>query len=241
MHRNQIGKAMLYRKFLTDYKEWCSLSTNEQIVYSLLLNYAITRQDCVFDADGNLDMEFVHDAIDISDDETLELPRVSYSKIANKCGISERSLKGRDGIIASLMSKGLLEMPYIDYWKIVAPKDLIDGGYMVLPSETGLKELQLVFWAFICERLKHYNQNQARKSNDSRWLGNKRIDTWASKLAQDFGVKTKDVQNLIHKLAKKNFVKRSEDGKYLWLNIELKNIVINERKKDYYGSNDLEF
>ena len=216
---------MYYRSFLYEYRDWYNLSTNEQIVYSIILNKAILSQD-VFGYNGKLDQKRIENIIDICDGY-LELPKMPTAKIAEKSGISLRALTGNDGILAQLRKKGLLDKDYDSngYILVKVEYGVIGKGYMMLPVETGLKGKQLLFWAFMLERLKHFNQELDKKNGSSRRFStNQKMMVSAPKLAKDFGVSIKDIHNLIHQLTVRNFLKRDDDIKYLWVNTKLKNI-----------------
>lgn len=221
-------RFMYYRSFLNEYREWYGLSTNEQIVYSILLNKAILHQE-VFDFKGELSQEMVKDRFE--DEDYFEMPKMSLSKISEKSGISLRTLKGENGIIAQLRKRDLLDYDYNNHlysgetmW-VKSEYGVFKNGYMTLPIKTGLKGKQLVFWAFMLERLKHYNKKlTSRKGYNYEYMYNNKMYVCATKLAADFGVSTKDIHNLIHQLTARNFLKRDVDIRYLYINTQLKNI-----------------
>lgn len=206
---------MFYISFLKEFKDWNGLTVNEKIVYSLLANYSVMCQNAWYKVresecgENRLNMDKIKDMIKIHD--WFELAKISNKKISEKTGISLRTVST---ILNRLKDLKILEEcdEQVDfvYYAIQVPEGLIDNGYLDLPKNTGLKGMQLIFWAFINQRLGHYNE---RTGN----FYNKSLDTWASRLATDMGVKKKDIQNYIHCLTKRGFLKRSEDGKYLVL------------------------
>ncbi|MBQ2375291.1 MAG: winged helix-turn-helix transcriptional regulator, partial [Bacteroidales bacterium] len=153
----------------------------------------------------------------IDENERLWL-RISQKKIAEKTDISLRTIAT---IMGNFRDKGI-----IDYDSILVPKGFINNGFLKLPTETGLNGFQRIFWAFINERLKHYN-NKCGKEN------NLHIDTWASTLAKDMGVEKKSViQNCIHCLTEKNYLKRNKETGLLAINTKLHKIKTPKQVKE---------
>lgn len=213
---------MFYRSFFKDFKNWNNLNWNEKIVYSFLVNYATMHQDYSWDNASKseegvykLDMDEIIFFID--ENERLWL-RISQKKIAEKTDISLRTIAT---IMGNFRDKGI-----IDNDSILVPKGFIDNGFLKLPTGTGLKGFQRVFWAFINERLKHYNEKCGKENNQ-------RIDTWASTLAKDMGVEKKSyIQNCIHCLTEKNYLKRDKETGLLAINTKLHKIKTPKQVKE---------
>lgn len=228
---------MFYISFFKEFKYWNRLTINEKIVYSFLVNYATMHQIDSWDnaseimyGEKRLDMGTIKDMIE-------EYSYLCFQKITNK------KISDKTGISLSTVSKTLIKFKtleildegkdrYNEYYRITIPNRFIDKGFLVLPKNTELKGMQLIFWEFINERLKHYNANTGRLDN----LG---IDSWASQIARDMGVKKKDIQNYIHILTKKKYLSRSKNGKLLYLNI--KPNYINTTLETYASDSDLPF
>lgn len=214
---------MFYKNFLKDYKDWCSLTINEQIVYSKLLNNALLELGGEsWGNDKNRDMGYIYDCIDI-DDGYIEVEIPKYSILSKQTNISYRSLTGKDGIISSLIGKGVIRDNDGNF-ELYVEKELIKGGYFNLFIESGLKEKQLVFFTFLCERLRFFNKRQYEITKNTKWLRNKALDTYASRLANDFGTTKKSVQKLMERLQEKYYIKRADSKKRFWVNVDLKNI-----------------
>ncbi|MBO5844145.1 MAG: winged helix-turn-helix domain-containing protein, partial [Bacteroidales bacterium] len=152
---------MFYRSFFKEFKNWNNLNWNEKIVYSFLVNYATMHQDYSWDNASKseegvykIDMDTINFLID--ENERLWL-RISQKKIAEKTDISLRT-------IATIMGN-FRDKEIIDYNSILVPKGFIDNGFLKLPTGTWLKGFQRVFWAFINERLKHYNNKRGKENN----------------------------------------------------------------------------
>ncbi|MBQ5891495.1 MAG: winged helix-turn-helix transcriptional regulator [Bacteroidales bacterium] len=213
---------MFYKSFFKEFKNWNNLNWNEKIVYSFLVNYAIMHQDYSWDNASKseegvykINMNEINFLID--ENERLWL-RISQKKIAEKTDISLRTIAT---IMGNFRDKGI-----IDYDSILVPKGFINNGFLKLPTETGLNGFQRIFWAFINERLKHYN-NKCGKEN------NLHIDTWASTLAKDMGVEKKSViQNCIHCLTEKNYLKRNKETGLLAINTKLHKIKTPKQVKE---------
>ena len=74
--------------------------------------------------------------------------------------------------------------------------------------------LQLIFFSFLCERLKHFNINQYNKrGRNTQCLKNQAIDTWVCRLAEDFGETKTAVYSLIRELTNKGYLRRDANGK----------------------------
>lgn len=228
---------MFYISFFKEFKDWNHLSINEKIVYSFLVNYATMHQKDSWDKSSmreneekRLNMNLIKEFID--EHQYLEFRKITYRKIRIRTRISLRTIStivNRFKDLAILSERD-------DYYKIIIPKGFIDKGFLTLPENTGLKGMQLVFWAFLNERLRCYNNKKYTSYNTD----NKELDTWASRLASDMGVKKKDVQNYIHCLTKRDFLKRSEDGKRLFINIH-KNLPRNPYVNSYTNSESQDF
>lgn len=213
---------MFYRSFFKEFKNWNNLNWNEKIVYSFLVNYATMHQDYSWDNASKseegvykLDMDEIYFLI--KENERLWL-RISQKKIAEKTDISLRTIAT---IMSNFRDKGIIDNDFI-----LVPKGFIDNGFFKLPTGTGLNGFQRVFWAFINERLKHYNEKCGKENN-------KNIDTWASTLAKDMGVEKKsDIQNCIHCLSEKNYLKRNKETGLLVINTKLNGIKTPKQVKE---------
>lgn len=198
---------MFYISFFKEFKDWNHLSINEKIVYSFLVNYATMHQKESWDKSSKSENDGKKLNIDIIKESIENNSFLVFRKITNK-KVSERtniSLRTVSTILNRLKDLAILS-EQDDCYKIVIPKGLIDKGFLDLPKKTELKGMQLVFWAFVNERLEHYNVRTKMPRNIL-------LDTWASRLAMDMGVKKKDVQNYIHCLSKRNYLGRSGGGK----------------------------
>lgn len=223
---------MFYKIFLNDYKNWYSLTTNEQIVYSRLLNNALLELGSdSWGNDKDRDMDYIYDCLDFGDGY-IEFKKPKYSLLSEQTNISYRSLVGKDGVISSLIDKGLIRKRFGNL-ELYTEKDIVKGGYFQLFVESKLKEKQLLFFTFLCERLRFFNQKQYRLTNNPKWLDNKALDTWASRLANDFGTTKKSVQKLMEKLQEKNYIKRAKNNKYFWVNVNLKDIVVKKEECEF--------
>jgi predicted transcriptional regulator len=205
---------MFYISFFKEFKDWNKLTVNEKIVYSFLVNYATMHQHESWDKENEreygekkLNMDIIKEYIDKF--SSLEFRKITNKKISEKTGISLRTVST---ILNRFKKIDILNQDREGFYKIVVPKGFIDNGFLNLPKKAEVKGMQLVFWAFINNRLNHYNERTGEYHN-------MQIDTWASRLAMDMGVKKKDVQNYIHCLAKKGFLQRSEDNRFLVIKI----------------------
>ncbi len=197
---------MFYISFFKKFKDWNNLTVNEKIVYSFLVNYGTMHQIDSWDKSSErdwdrkkLDMSVIKNCID--EYSYLKFRKITNKKISEKTGISLRTVST---ILNKFKKIDILNKEEEDYYKIEVPKGFIDKGFLNLPKNTDLKGMQLVFWAFINERLIHYNEKRSL-------FNNTKIDTWASRLAMDMGVKKKDIQNYIHSLTQKNYLQRTNN------------------------------
>ncbi|MEE1097629.1 MAG: replication/maintenance protein RepL [Bacteroidales bacterium] len=208
---------MYYISFLKTFKDWENLTVNQQIIYSYFVNSAIMQQQGVWASDGSgkLVMRAVSELIYYN--SFLTCPKVTNDYISEKTGISLRTVAATMRYLRESSLVFINRNQYEEFYVVNIPRGLVESGFLKLPKNTGLKGMQLIFWAFINERLKHYNAKTGR-------IDNLEIDSWASRIARDMGIKKKDAQNYIHILTKRNYLQRSEDGKYLKINKDLVNL-----------------
>lgn len=206
---------ILYKALFRDFKDWISLDANEQIVYSAIVNYAV-MDSLIWDADGRtLDMEMLYEMAENDGTIKLSISYLTLDKLAEYCELSINTLKGKSGVFARLMKKGLVwETGYEYEYEVIVPVALLQGGWFELMRGTGLKAKQLIFFSFLCERLQHYNKNQYyKKGRNTQCLKNQTIDTLVYRLAEDFGETKTAVYSLIRELTHKGYLRRDANGK----------------------------
>lgn len=207
---------ILYRAFFRDFKDWMSLDANEQIVYSAIVNYAVVYESQLWNIEErSICMEGLYDWA--KDDDTLDLTVdfLTLDRLAKYCGLSINTLKGKTGVFARLMDKGLVsETEYDKQYNVIVPVALLQGGWFKLISGTTLKAKQLIFYSFLYNRLEYFNRNQySKKGRNTQCLKNQTLDTWVYRLAEDFGETKTAVYSLIRELTKKGYLRRDADGK----------------------------
>lgn len=209
---------VFYKAFFNKYKRFASMSANEKIVYSAILNYSLMECMELWDSEGKkMDIDEIDWLVDTTDNDEkmlLDVYGLSYKRLADYCQIPVNTLKGSNGVMARLIKKGVLRGTECDWDVLVTYMDIVKGGWFKLVKDTTLKGKQLIFYSFLCERLKHFNENQRNKrGGDIRYLRNKSIDTWTYKLAEDFGEPISAVYSLIRELTRKGYVIRLPNGK----------------------------
>lgn len=203
---------MFYKALLSNDGSFLpSLTHDERIVYSLLLGKAVTSSSTsAFSGDGkSIEKTSITDMLE----QTCGylpldyVPSISY--IHNKTNIAIVTLKGSNGILSKLEHKYELikEDEYGDYL-VYAPMRIIEGGYMQLYPKTKLKGFKLVLFSYLIDRLRNYNSYMIDKTQDYNWHRNHIIDTWSSRIAQDFGVKKRTIQNAIQGLVSEGYIER---------------------------------
>lgn len=207
------GVMILYRALFRDFKDWMSLDANEQIVYSAIVNYAVMDSQIWDAGKRNLIMEVLYEMAENDGTIKLSVSYLTLDKLAKYCELSINTLKGKSGVFARLMKKGLVWETVYEY-EVIVPVALLQGGWFELMRGTGLKAKQLIFFSFLCERLQHYNKNQYhKKGRNTQCLKNQTIDTWVYRLAGDFGETKTAVYSLIRELTKKGYLRRDANGK----------------------------
>lgn len=211
---------MIFYKFFLKNKNWGGLTVDEQIVLSALINYGIMNQGEFWNGyENEFMMDEMYEALEDSKGiygnvSVLEFMPITYKYIARYCGLPESSLKGQRGIIQRLRDKRVMITNEDGYWVVTAPIKIIKKGWFKLVEGTRLKGRQLLFYSFLTERLNHYNENQhVKRGKNIRCMNNREIDTWAYRLAMDFGETKTAVYSLIRELTKKGYVKRLPSGK----------------------------
>lgn len=185
-------RIMVYYRYLFR-NEW-GLSPNEGLVYSALLSHSLMTSEN-FEINGSFSMEyartFVAENMEIYGEECIELNPVSTRKLTKVLGMKEDTIRR---IRHDLVYKYNLMRRSV----IICPLELLEAGYIDIPSNTKLKGRQLTFYGLLKDRGRLYNGV---------------IDTWASKLADIAGINSTNAHKLIVELQKKGFVERMPDGK----------------------------
>ena len=188
---------MVYYRYL--FKNLKRLSPNEGIVYSALLANSLFSSEH-FSLDGSFSAEFakafIRENVETQGDECITYHPIPTRKLAKLLKMAEKTVRE---------IKDDLEFKHhlIRKEKILCPMELLDMGYIDVDPETGLKGLQLLFYALLKDRSYHLHGT---------------IDTWAVRLAEIMGLGTdekakKSVHNLLSALSKRGLVKRLPDGK----------------------------
>ena len=183
---------MVYYRYLFLNME--ELSPNEGLVYSALLSHSLMVSE-FFDLDGKFCPEYakaaIQEHIEECSVEYIEYQPLSVNRLAKHLEMTRNSVRK---ILQDLRNKYRLFTDEI----ILCPSELIDAGYIDIPSGTKLKGLQLVYYGLLKDRSSLYRRV---------------IDTWAYRLAELAGIDKKAVYNLLTILHKKGFVVRRDDGK----------------------------
>lgn len=177
-------KIVFFRQLLLDdaTKQW---TASQQIVYSHLLSQSILRLDGVFSA-SNTSVDFASIITDYCDsDGFIELTKVNIQELALILNLSRQNIY--DSIEA------LKSMQYIDGDTIYCPSDILYHGYFELLTESGLTKHLLIFYSWLKERAKPYNNT---------------IDTYSYRLAELFGTSNCNIRKAISRLENLGFAKR---------------------------------
>lgn len=162
------------------------------MVYSYLLSQSILRTGGAFDKDG-ISIDYVELLYLRGDEKELDLCDFKVTKLATQLNLSRQNVYD---CISFLQEKGYM---YDD--KIYCPDEIVSHGYFELKTETGLSKQMLIFYSWLVERGKDYNNL---------------VDTYIFRLAKLFNTNDNNIKALIHRLSEKGFVRRVRDGKKGW-------------------------
>ena len=183
---------MIYYRHL--FKNDWGLSPNEGLVYSALLSHSLMTSEN-FEIDGSFNVEyakaFVEDNMREVGVECVNYNPVSTRRLSKVLNMKEDTIR---------RIKKDLEHKYhlVGMSIIICPLQLLESGYIDIPSDTKLKGRQLTFYGLLKDRSRLYNGV---------------IDTWASKLAEIAGIEDTNAHKLIAELQKKGYVERLANGK----------------------------
>lgn len=159
---------------------------------SLLTNNDMTPSEkIVYSAYAALAMYENHEV----KEEWYPFPVDHINKFYKKLQMSRETVRTA---LNSLRDKGIVK----DNSLIHIPKSLYEQGYFELHRLEDLTGQQLIFYSFIKHKSKKYGGC---------------IDTFRSKLAEQFGVNPYSIKQYLAKLHKMGFVRRLEDGKLMIL------------------------
>lgn len=179
-------KIVFYRTLLTRGR---NITPTERIVYSFLVSKSITYFNDLFDKDGNcLDVISLYDTLDYS--PWLEIYPISHTKIANELNISRQS------VIRSL--KNLQYKRYIQNDRIFVNRDLLEQGYFELHLSDVLTGELLIFYSFLKEKSKNYNNC---------------IDTYKEGLSIQMNTTKIAITKLLNRLYALGLAERLDNGK----------------------------
>lgn len=165
------------------------LTPTEKIVYSFLVSKSIPLIDSVFESDGvSIDTYSLYSELDNS--PWIEMYNISIRKMAEALHITPQT------VITSM--RKLRVGRFIRGDNIYVSRQILEQGYFELHRIEDLTGQQLIFYSFIKYKSRKYGGC---------------IDTFRSKLAEQFGVSPYSIKQYLAKLHKMGFVRRLEDGK----------------------------
>lgn len=182
-----------YRELLNDER----LTANEGILYSTLIGNLVTSQDAYSEI-GKLRYTRAKNEIQEYHDKT-------YTSYVSMITPSTNSLikateMSKPTVIKTLES--LRQKRYIHNGNLRCPMKILNAGYFKLPKGTKLKGNQLIFYGFLLDRGKPYNNT---------------VDTWTSELAKLLHTSEDNIDKLVSILQQKGFIKTEpivcKDGK----------------------------
>lgn len=179
----------VYYKYLFNKRD--SISDIEGMAYSYLIYKALNNPDFFNRETGKIDMVRVRSFLRSSfldgpaESLELDLEGINKSKMAKEASIARSSVYT---IIERLKEKGLVDKHHVS-----CPIELLDGHYIEYPNDTKLIGQQLVFYGFLLDRGRDYNDI---------------VDTWPSRLAELFCTSEENVNFLISTLCSLGYVRR---------------------------------
>lgn len=181
-------KVAFFRHLLED-RNTSQWTAAQQIVYSHLLSQSILRTIEAFSKDGTsidylelLDLRGVEQELDLCD--------YKVAKLSTQLNLSRQNVYD---CLMFLQANG-----YVHNGEIYCPEGIISHGYFELRTDTGLSKQLLIFYSWLVERGKDYNNI---------------VDTYVYRMAQLFNTNNNNIKTLIHRLSEKGFVKRVRDGR----------------------------
>ena len=168
------------------------MSPNEKIIYSFLVSKSITRYEDAFDFDGTcLRMEDLESQLD-ENGNFCNMCEITKTMISQELNMTRKTVID---VMWSLSCSG-----YIVGNKIYVLPRLLDGGYFELRNAGKIKGELLIFYSFLYDKARKYDFV---------------IDTYKSKIAEQFGKSTVAVTKLLNRLYSVGLAKRIKDNKLL--------------------------
>lgn len=186
-------KVVYYRYLIARAK---NLSPNEKIIYSFLAAKSIEQIDGAFYYDGGtLRIENLSRIFD-ENNNRIKVAKINHSKLSRELHITRRTIiKAFHNLI-----KYNFIRPINGELKIYVCDDLINGGYFELLNLDKLSGELLVFYSFLKDKSKDYDNC---------------IDTFKYKIAEQFGKSEIAITKLLHRLYKLGLAERLKDNKLL--------------------------
>ena len=197
-------KIVFYRTLL---KGATNLTPSERILYSFLVAKSISRIEDIFEKDGtSINIDELEDCFNDYYGNHFPLCEISQTKIANELHMTRKTIF--DGL-RHLRNKGFIGIDWI-----FVNRELVEHGYFELINAECLTGELLIFYSFLLDKARKYNNV---------------IDTNKYKLADIFD-KRKDkgknkkqpiaITKLLHRLYVKKLAERLKNGKLLIKHVE---------------------
>ena len=181
-----MKKLVFYKRLLVDD---VGLTPTEKMLYSYLVNVAISQTDDVFDKEDGSYCSSVLDEL-----ETLDLPPLYQNEIARQFKVFSQ------GAI-SLAYKGLKAKHIIDETsQSIQLNKLHSCGYFTIDVECGLRGELLIFYSWLKDLGKGGN-----------------ILATMEKLSSMYNVRLTNIRDYLFRLRSKNYIMRNEKGNIVLL------------------------
>ena len=186
---------MVFYKILFKQRE--QITGSMAIIYSTLVGQSLMMYGELFDHEGTFDYDSAKEYIcEATEDGKYYIDCVDI----NVTRLSKLTEMTKQNVRLTLHRLRKNHYISIEHESIYCPINLLDEGFIKIPNGTNLKGWQLIDYAFMKDRSRHYGGS---------------IDTWASKLSESLNTTTDNVYKSIERLKKKGYVKRENNGHLL--------------------------
>lgn len=189
-------KVIFYRALL---KRANNLTPTEKIVYSFLVSKSVSSIDCIFESDGvTINKDILDCWFNGEQWSWFDLNKINNSKLSRELHITRMTA-------IKCVSK-LEQLRFIKYdfdndcWLIYINREMLDGGYFELQNIDTIGGDLAIFYSYLRNKGDRYDYV---------------IDTFKSRLADDFGKTTIAITKMLNRLYKLGLAERLQDGKLL--------------------------
>lgn len=162
-----------------------------------MVSKSVSSIEQIFDVDGKTLNQDVLDDYFSEFGNWFVMCKLNHSKISRELCVTRKTIIGG---LNKLEELGYIKYDYSGDWEIYISRELLRNGYFELCNNDFLKGELLIFYSYLVNKSEKYGYC---------------IDTFKSKIADDFGKTKVSITKLLNRLYKRGFAERLDNGKLL--------------------------